>query len=141
MIKVFESLGEPANLLDDQVDRFGAAVADAVCVEVGQDYAIAFGMSAAAVFFNPAASSVLPALVDDEQLVRANSGIWTAAVVSQIALAPLAGLLVARAGFTPPFLINAARFAVSAVVLTGLRLPQPPRPTSRGACSSTPARA
>jgi predicted MFS family arabinose efflux permease len=94
-------------------------------------YGIAFGMSAAVVFFNPAASSVLPTLVDDEQLLRANSGIWTAAVVSQIALAPLAGLLVARAGFTPAFLINAASFAASAVVLTGLRLPQPPRPTSR----------
>jgi hypothetical protein len=37
MIKVFESVGEPANLLDDEVDRFGAAVADAVCVEVDQD--------------------------------------------------------------------------------------------------------
>ena len=37
MIKVFESVGEPADLLDDQVDRFGAAIADAVGVEVGQD--------------------------------------------------------------------------------------------------------
>src|SRR5215207_743177 len=94
-------------------------------------YSIAFGMSAAAVFFNPAASSVLPGLVDDEQLVRANSAIWTAAVVSQIVLAPLAGLMVARAGFTPAFLINAASFAVSAVVLTGLRLKQQPPPTSQ----------
>ena len=37
MIKVFESVGEPANLFDDQVDGLGAAVADAVGVEVGQD--------------------------------------------------------------------------------------------------------
>jgi hypothetical protein len=37
MIKVFESVGEPANLFDDQVDGFGAAIADAVGVEVGQD--------------------------------------------------------------------------------------------------------
>src|SRR5215217_4870427 len=37
MIKVFESVGEPANLLDDQVDGLGAAIADAVGVEVGQD--------------------------------------------------------------------------------------------------------
>jgi hypothetical protein len=34
MIKVFESVGEPANLFDDQVDGLGAAVADAVGVEV-----------------------------------------------------------------------------------------------------------
>ena len=37
MIKVFESVGEPANLLNDEVDGLGAAVADAVGVEVGQD--------------------------------------------------------------------------------------------------------
>ena len=37
MIKVFESVGEPANLFDDQVDGLGAAVDDAVGVEVGQD--------------------------------------------------------------------------------------------------------
>jgi hypothetical protein len=36
MIKVFESVGDPADLLDDQVDRFSAAIADAVGVEVGQ---------------------------------------------------------------------------------------------------------
>jgi hypothetical protein len=37
MIKFFESMGEPANLLDDEIDCFGAAVADAVGIEVGQD--------------------------------------------------------------------------------------------------------
>ena len=94
-------------------------------------YTLAFGLAAAAVFFNPAASSVLPALVDDEQLVAANSGIWTAAVVSQIVLAPLAGLLVTWAGFSPAFLINAASFAVSALVLAGLRLPHAAPPTRR----------
>lgn len=51
-------------------------------------YAVAFGMSVGAVVFNPAANATLPALVDDQELVAANSGIWTAAVLSQIALAP-----------------------------------------------------
>ena len=45
-------------------------------------YVIAFGLSAGAVLFNPAAGSALPALVKDEELVAANSGIWTAAVLS-----------------------------------------------------------
>jgi len=36
-------------------------------------YAVAFGMSVGAVFFNPAASSVLPALVKKDALVAANS--------------------------------------------------------------------
>src|SRR3712207_5492639 len=81
---------------------------------VGAVYAIAFGMAAATVFFNPAAASVLPSLVDDDELVAANSGIWSAAVLSQIVLAPVAAGLVAAVGFGPAFLVNAASFAVSA---------------------------
>src|SRR6266511_4598321 len=44
--------------------------------------------SAGAVFFNPAAQSVVPAIVAERDLVAANRGPWTAAAVSQIALAP-----------------------------------------------------
>jgi hypothetical protein len=36
MIKVSEAVGEPADLLDDQVDGFGAAVGDPTGVEVGE---------------------------------------------------------------------------------------------------------
>ena len=54
-------------------------------------YAIAFGLSAGAVFFNPAAASALPGIVEERELVAANSGLWSDAVVSQIALAPLGG--------------------------------------------------
>lgn len=94
-------------------------------------YAIAFGLSAGAVFFYPAANSTLPTLVQDNELVAANSGIWTAAVLSQIVLAPLSGLLYAAFGPSPAFGINAASFAVSAAILTGLRLPATPASTDR----------
>ncbi|HEV2087112.1 MAG TPA: MFS transporter [Cryptosporangiaceae bacterium] len=94
-------------------------------------YVIAFALSAGAVLFNPAANSVLPALVDDEELVAANSGIWTAAVLSQIALAPVAGLVYAWLGAGPAFAVNAASFLVSAAVLAGVRPPAPPVPTAR----------
>lgn len=40
-------------------------------------YAVAFGLSTGAVFFNPAAQSVLPSLVKERDLVAANSGLWT----------------------------------------------------------------
>jgi MFS family permease len=94
-------------------------------------YAIAFGLSTGAVLFNPAANSALPTLVKDEELVAANSGIWTAAVLSQIALAPLAGILYTALGAAPAFGINAASFALSAALLVGLRLPAAPAPTQR----------
>ncbi len=89
-------------------------------------YAIAVGLSAGAVFFNPAAQSVLPAIVGERELVAANSGLWTAAVVSQIVLAPLAGVVVATLGYTWAFWTNAASYLLSAVVLRGLRLPTAP---------------
>jgi MFS family permease len=84
-------------------------------------YAIAFGLSAGTVFFNPASASVLPAIVDRDELVAANSGLWSAAVISQIALAPAGGALVAALGVAPAFWINAASFAISAATLARLR--------------------
>jgi len=94
-------------------------------------YAVAFGMSVGAVFFNPAASSVLPALVKKDPLVAANSGIWAAAVLSQIVLAPLAGLLVVSLGYGPAFAINAASYAISAALLRSLRVPGLPEKVQR----------
>jgi len=83
-------------------------------------YAAAFGLSVGTVFFNPAAASVLPTLVGRDHVVAANSAIWSAAVVSQIALAPLAGALVAFAGTGPAFVVNGVSFLVSAAALARL---------------------
>lgn len=80
-------------------------------------YAVAFGLSTGAVFFNPASQATLPAVVDEQELIAGNSGLWTAAVISQIVLAPLAGGMVAALGVTPAFLVNAATYAISAAVL------------------------
>lgn len=91
-------------------------------------YAVALGLSAAAVFFNPAAQSLLPSLVRERELVAANSGLWTAAVVSQVALAPLAGVVVAAFGYSSAFWINAASYLLSALVLSRLRDPDPGAP-------------
>lgn len=93
-------------------------------------YAVAFCMSIGAVFFNPAASSVLPALVRDEELVAANSGIWSAAVLGQVVLAPLGGLLVVSVGYGPAFALNAGSYLVSALVLRGLRVTARPVPAT-----------
>lgn len=87
-------------------------------------YASAFAMSSFTVFFRPAASSILPALVEAEDLVGANSAIWSAAVISQIALAPLAGILVATAGAGPAFALNGVSFLVSAALLGGIKVPK-----------------
>jgi len=87
-------------------------------------YAVAFGLSAGQVFFSPAAQSLLPSVVADEELVAANSGIWTAAVTAQILVAPVAALVAVNVGFGAAFAVNAVSFALSAAVLTGLREPE-----------------
>ena len=93
-------------------------------------YAVAFGLSAGAAFFNPAAGSLLPVLVRDDELAAANSGIWSAAVLSQVLLAPLAGLVVMTAGYGWAFGANAASFAASAALLRGLRAREAARPVT-----------
>lgn len=95
--------------------------------------AVPFGTSVGTVFFNPAAQSVLPALVAKDALVAANSGNWTAAVLSQIALAPLAGLVAVTVGFQAGFAANALSYLASAAVLRGLQVARPPAPLSRQA--------
>lgn len=95
-------------------------------------YFAAFGLSALSVFFNPAAASVLPTLVGEQNVVGANSAVWSAAVISQIALAPVAGALIASAGAGPAFGINAASFAISALLLIGLPIGRRPANVSAG---------
>ncbi|MHA7295199.1 MFS transporter [Arthrobacter sp. HLT1-21] len=94
-------------------------------------YLIAVGLSAASVFFNPAAQSVLPSIVKERDLVAANSGIWTAAVISQVVLAPLAGVVVAVFGYDWAFWINAASYLASAAALLRLKVPAHPKRTQR----------
>ncbi|HXH59400.1 MFS transporter [Iamia sp.] len=97
---------------------------------LGVVYAAAFGLSMLSVLFNPAAASVLPTVVDDDDIVGANSAIWSAAVIFQIALAPAAGALVALAGPAPAFVINASTFALSAALIAGLPLGRRPAATA-----------
>ncbi len=90
-------------------------------------YVVAFGLAAGSVFFNPAAGSLLPTLVEDDELVAANSGIWSAAVLAQVLVAPAAGFVAATAGVRWAFGLNALSFALSAIMLRGLAERRPPR--------------
>jgi len=87
-------------------------------------YAVALGLSFGQVFFSPAAQSLLPSVVDDDDLLAANSGIWTAAVTAQILVAPVAALLAVNVGFGPAFAVNAVSFALSAAVLRNVHEPK-----------------
>lgn len=125
-------LGPLAGLAADRLPRrrlmIGADLARALIAlglvvaagTLGVAFAVAFGLSAGAVLFNPAAGSLLPEVVGEDEVVTANSAMWTAAVIVQIALAPLAGLVIATAGVEVAFALNAATFAASALILIRL---------------------
>jgi MFS family permease len=126
-------LGPVAGLAADRLPRrrvlvgadlFRAAVAlvlVAVADSVAVAYAVAFGLSAGALLFNPAAASLLPEVVGDDDVVTANRALWTAAVAAQVALAPVAGFVIAAWGVEVAFAVNAATFVASALLLVGLR--------------------
>jgi MFS family permease len=84
-------------------------------------FAVAFTLSLGSIVFNPASSSLLPHVVDDDDLVTANSALWTVAVLAQIVLAPTAGLLIGAYGVGLAFAVNAGSFVLSALLLRRLR--------------------
>lgn len=134
-------LGPIAGLIADRYPRrttmvtadVGRAVVVAVLAvahgDVALAYVAAFGVSLGTILFNPAASSLIPDLVDDERLVEANSALWTVAVIAQILLAPLAGALIAWVGVGAAFALNALSYVASALLLRGVVVTQ--RPASR----------
>ena len=77
-------------------------------------------------FFNPAATSIVPDLVPDADLARANAFLGLARPMMVRLLGPAAGgLLVGIAGPGPAFLVDGATFLASAALLAGI--PSRPR--------------
>jgi MFS family permease len=78
---------------------------------------------AATGFFNPAATGLLPAVVEPAQLQQANGLRATAAAAGEIAGPLLAGVLVASVSPGWALAVDAATFGVSAALLVRLRPP------------------
>lgn len=137
-------LGPVAGVLADRYPRrsvmIGADLLRAALVaalalthgSVALAFGVAFGLSVGTIAFNPAASSLVPDVVDDDQLVDANSALWTVAVVTQILLAPIAGAVVAWVGVGAAFAVNAASYVLSALFLRGIEVARRPAPIAGG---------
>lgn len=89
-------------------------------------FAVAFGVSVGTLLFNPAASSLVPDVVAEDDLIDANTSLWTVAVTAQILLAPLAGVLISAAGVGAAFAVNAASYVASALWLRKLDVAREP---------------
>jgi MFS family permease len=83
-------------------------------------YAVAFGLGIGETFFDPAAQALLPNIVVDERLERANGRLYASESVAKELLGPaIGGALFAIAAWTP-FLIDSLSFAIAALVIAGL---------------------
>jgi MFS family permease len=88
------------------------------------------------VLFNPAEQAIVPAVVPAGDVADANGLVRSSRAALQFVGASVAGVLIVTVGPVWGIAINAATFALSAALLTGMRVP--PLPTAPG---PAPARA
>lgn len=85
--------------------------------------AAAVVLGAGNTLFTVALRSSVPAMVGQEQRVKANGRLVTGRSLGTVLGFASAGIVVAAGGFPAAFLVNAASFVVSAASLVALRLP------------------
>lgn len=81
----------------------------------------ALGVGTAEVFRDNAAQTMLPSLVPHAELERPNGRLWSVELVGNSLLGPALGAFLIAAVIWLPFALNAAAFALAALLLTTLR--------------------
>lgn len=99
------------------------AVLMAQTTSVPAIYALAFGLALGGVFHGPASQSLVPAVVPEGILGRANALTWSSVQSAHVLGAALGGAAIAVTGLSGAFRLNAATFLLSALLL--LRVPEP----------------
>ncbi len=127
-------LGPIAGVIIDRFSRKGVLIASdlvraALVLSlvwpqgVWHAYLVAAGLAAGNTFFNPTVQAVIPALTTEEQRLAANSVAWSTGRLVQIVASAVSGGLIAFLGTGPAFVLNAASFVVSALLLVRLAVP------------------
>ncbi|MER7466929.1 MFS transporter [Streptomyces sp. NPDC097981] len=133
----FLLIGLPAGAWVDRVRSRPVMIAAALCragllgavpaaywldvLTLPQLYAVAFGVSVCAVFFDVAHQSLLPRLVPDGQLVEANVKLEATRNVAQVGGPGLGGALVGALTAPVALAVDALGFLVSALLLARIR--------------------
>ena len=94
-------------------------------------YVVALSTGALSVLFDVAYLSLLPTLVDRDELVEANGKIEVTASVAQVVGPGLGGTLLGTLGAAVAVMVDAVSFLVSALVLRGIPATEP-RPAASG---------
>ena len=93
--------------------------------------ALAFLLGTAEVLRDNAAQTLLPSVVETDQLETANGQLWSVEnVMGQFIGPPLAGVLIALS-VTAPFALDAATFGIAAIAVTAMQVRSRPKPDRR----------
>jgi len=85
-------------------------------------YPMVFAMTSISIFFRPARVAILPRIVDQRDLLTANSAMWVGETFADVMGYPLATLFVVALGTAVPlaFYVDSATYIASAVLLTAI---------------------
>jgi MFS family permease len=102
----------------------------AVIVNLLLAYVLIFLVTAVSIFFRPARVAILPQIVEEDELVTANSAMWIGETAADILGYAIAGLLVAALKTALPlaFWLDAVTYLASAILLATMVV----RPVDRG---------
>ena len=106
----------------------------AVVTSVWLVYPLIFLVTSISIFFRPARVAVLPRIVDDDDLLTANSALWAGETFADVVGYPLAGLFVGFLGAALPlaFWIDAATYGASAILIASIAIPAVRRTRAEG---------
>ena len=114
-------------LIGSDVVRAGLVVLlpFAAAAEIVLVYPLVFAITAVSLFFRPAKVAVMPRLVGKDDLLAANSAIWTADTLADIGGFPLAGLFVAFLGadIALAFFVDGVTYLFSGLLLAAIFIP------------------
>ena len=94
----------------------------AVMVNVVLVYPMVFAVTTISIFFRPARVAILPRIVDERDLLTANSAMWVGETLADIFGYPLAGIFIVVLGNAVPlaFWVDSATYLASATLLTAI---------------------
>jgi MFS family permease len=114
-------------LVASDLARAGLVVGLVFATNLATIYVLVFLLGLARTLFNPTVRAAFPSVVGRGDLTRANALIGGTFSVSETAGPALGGLLVATVGVDAAFVLDAASYLISAVMLSLIPLPRPER--------------
>ena len=101
-------------------------------VTVGLIWLVAFVLGSGEVFFDNSAQSILPNLVETEQIERANARFFVTESVARDLAGPAVGAALFARAASLPFALDSASFLAASLIVSPSRAPRAARPAPNG---------